>query len=157
MKRLTKLEAVLWSVALPGFSQLLAGSYIKGILFIILEFLINVNSNFNDAIRYSFLGEFESATNVIEFGWLMFYPCLYMFAMWDAYRMAMRSDEKFAYLPFVFGAYFITVGLMLSTKIHLFGLYLGPIFLPMLSLLPGLLVGFLLRFCLLKLYPSPPD
>lgn len=36
------IESILWSIALPGFPKILNGRYLKGILFIILEFLINV-------------------------------------------------------------------------------------------------------------------
>jgi TM2 domain-containing membrane protein YozV len=38
MKKTTKLEAILWSVAFPGFGQLLNGHLIKGIMFIFLEY-----------------------------------------------------------------------------------------------------------------------
>jgi hypothetical protein len=150
MKSLSKLEAVLWSIALPGFPQLLTGQFLKGALFVILEFVINVNSNFNQAIMYSFLWEIENAFRVTNFQWLMFYPCLYMFAMWDAYRITLEGRIKGTYLPFVFGAYFITVGLMLSPKIKLFGISLGPVFLPMLFLIPGLAIGYLIRLLIEK-------
>ncbi|MFB4321704.1 hypothetical protein RB298_05135, partial [Priestia sp. BR_2] len=61
MRKTTKLEAVLWSVALPGFGQLLNGQLIKGLTFIFLEFLINTKSSFNHAILYSFLGQINKA------------------------------------------------------------------------------------------------
>lgn len=150
MKNLGKLEAILWSVALPGFSQLLVGHYWKGTLFVILEFLINVSSNFNLAIMQSFLGNTRYAVEIIDFQWLMFYPCLYMFAMWDAYRIAMPNDEKLSFLPFAFSAYFITIGLMYSTRLTIFGVFFGPVFLPMLFLIPGLLIGFLIRTILMR-------
>ncbi|MBT2683636.1 hypothetical protein J7E42_08360 [Bacillus sp. ISL-37] len=151
-KNLTKLEAVMWSIALPGFAQLLTGNLVKGILFVLLEFLVNVNSNFNKGIMYSFLGETEKAMHVLDFQWLMFYPCLYMFAMWDAYRSVMPAEEKITFLPFVFSAYFVTVGLMISPKVKIFGLFPGPVFLPMLFVIPGVITGFLIRKLLLKLY-----
>lgn len=151
-KNLTKLEAVMWSIALPGFAQLLTGNLVKGILFVLLEFLVNVMSNFNKGIMYSFLGETEKAMYIMDYQWLMFYPCLYMFAMWDAYRSVMPEDEKISFLPFVFSAYFITVGLMISPKIKIFGLFPGPVFLPMIFVIPGVLSGFLIRKILLKLY-----
>ncbi|MEH7525075.1 hypothetical protein V7149_17615 [Bacillus sp. JJ1503] len=151
MKTFTKLEAVLWSIALPGFSQLLSGHLWKGIFLVVLEFMINVFSNFNMAIMYSFMGEIDNAIEVTDFQWLMFYPCLYMFAMWDAYRSAMTKTEEFSYLPFVFSAYFITVGLMYSTKLTLFGVLFGPVFLPMLFLIPGLVIGFLIRWLILTI------
>jgi hypothetical protein len=151
-KKLTKLEAVMWSIALPGFAQLLTGNLVKGILFVILEFLVNLNSNFNKGIMYSFLGETEKAMYVLDFQWLMFYPCLYMFAMWDAFRSVMPEDEKITFLPFVFSAYFVTVGLMISPKVKIFGVFPGPVFLPMLFVIPGLLSGWLIRKLLLKFY-----
>ncbi|MBS8263207.1 hypothetical protein DYI25_02005 [Mesobacillus boroniphilus] len=151
-KKLTKLEAVMWSIALPGFAQLLTGNLVKGIFFVILEFLVNVNSNFNKGIMYSFLGETEKAMYVLDYQWLMFYPCLYMFAMWDAYRSVMPEGEKITFLPFVFSAYFVTVGLMISPKVKIFGVFPGPVFLPMLFVIPGMLTGFLIRKLLLKFY-----
>src|SRR5690349_17996690 len=101
MKKMSKLEAILWNIAFPGFSQLLTGQYIKGVLFVALEFIMNVKSRFNQAIMYSFLGEIERAEAVTNYQWLMFYPCVYMFAMWDAYRTAMPENEKYSFLPFV--------------------------------------------------------
>lgn len=151
-KNLTKLEAIMWSIALPGFAQLLTGNLVKGIFFVILEFLVNVNSNFNKGIMYSFLGETEKAMYVLDYQWLMFYPCLYMFAMWDAYRSVMPEDEKITFLPFVFSAYFVTVGLMISPKVKIFGVFPGPVFLPMLFVIPGVLTGFLIRKLLFKFY-----
>jgi hypothetical protein len=148
MKKLSKLEAVLWNIAFPGFSQLIIGQYIKGVLFVILEFVMNVNSNFNHAIMYSFLGEIKKAEAIINYQWLMFYPCVYMFSIWDAYRTAMTSEEKYAFLPFVFSAYFVTVGLMVSPKMTLLGINLGPVFLPMLFLIPGVLTGHVIKLLL---------
>lgn len=155
MKKLSKLEAVLWSIALPGFSQLLIGQLWKGTLFVALEFIINVFSHFNSAIMYSFMWEIDRAEHVLNYQWLMFYPCLYMFAMWDAYRSAMPEKEQLSFLPFVFGAYFVTVGLMYSTKLTIFGIRFGPVFLPMLFVIPGLLIGFIIRWILLKWRRDP--
>ncbi len=149
MKKLSRLEAVLWNIAFPGFTQLLTGHYVKGLLFVALEVIVNVMARFNQAIMFSFLGEIEKAHSVLNYQWLMFYPCLYMFSMWDGYRTAMPADEKYSYLPFVFGAYFITVGLMLSPKINLFQIHPGPVFLPMIFLIPRLLIGFILKLFLL--------
>lgn len=152
MKKIGKLEAVLWNIALPGFSQLIYGHFLKGLLFVLMEFLINIGSNFNMAIMYSFLGEIDKAIEVTNFQWLMFYPCLYFFALWDAYRYAMPETEKRSYLPFAFAAYFVTVGLMYSPKIKLFGVLFGPVFLPMVFLIPGLCIGFLIKFLLSRFH-----
>ncbi len=48
------IEKLLWSVALPGFGQFLNGKYYKGTVMLILEFLVNVQANFNEVIILSF-------------------------------------------------------------------------------------------------------
>lgn len=135
-------EPLFWSIALPGFGQFLNKKLIKGIVFIFLEFLINVQSNFNLAIVYSFNGNIQKAVNITNYQWLMFYPCVYMFGLWDAFKDANGNLlSRFAFLPFVFGAYFVTIGLIYSVELTPFGVLIGPVFLPMLFLIPGLMIG----------------
>jgi hypothetical protein len=81
-------EKLMWSIALPGFGQYLNGKYFKGTVFLILEFLINVQANFNQVILLSFHGEIRDAIKLADYQWLMFYPCLYLFSMWDAVKDA---------------------------------------------------------------------
>ena len=139
------LEKLLWSIALPGFGQLLNGKYTKGILLIFLEFLVNVQGNFNRVILLSFHGEIEKAIQQTNYGWLMFYPCLYFFAMWDAYKDAGGGKKPYSFLPFVFGAYFVTIGLIFSNTLKIMGILFGPIWLPILSVVPGIVIGLLLK------------
>lgn len=138
-------ETLLWSIALPGFGQFLNGRLIKGIVLIILEVLINVQANFNLAIISSFQGDIPLAIQQTDYQWLMFYPCLYFFAMWDAWKDAGGGKHPYSFLPFVFAAYFVTIGLIYSSSLTLFGVLFGPVWLPMLFLLPGLAVGFILQ------------
>ena len=156
MKKTYKLEAVLWSIAFPGFGQLLNGHLLKGFIFILLEFIINEMSSFNKAIMYSFLGKIAEAASVVDYQWLMFYPCLYMYAMYDSYKYAEGDNPRLAFVPFAFEALFVTIGLIYSPNIF-FGISFGPIWLPMLSLIPGLLVGFMIRFLIIKLTSSRFD
>lgn len=143
-------EKLFWSIAFPGFGQLLNGKYVKGVLFIFLEFSINVQAHFNEIILLSFNGKIDEAIQQANYGWLMFYPCLYFFAMWDAYKDAGGGQKPYSFLPFVFSAYFVTVGVMYSTEITLLGRLFGPVWLPMLFVIPGVVSGFLIQFFLLK-------
>lgn len=138
-------EALLWSIALPGFGQLLNGKIIKGIILIIFEISVNVQGNLNKVLLYSFYGEMDMAIKQADYQWLLFYPCLYFFAMWDAYRDAGGGQGPYAYLPFVFSAYFVTVGTIFSSSFTIFGVLPGPIWLPVLSVLPGVLIGIALQ------------
>lgn len=113
-KKSKKLEALLWSIALPGFGQLLNHKYVKGLLLVGLEIFVNVMGNFNTIIVLSINFKIEEAIAQTNYLWLMFYPCLYFFAIWDAYKDAGGGEKPFAYLPLVFSAYFVTVGLIFS-------------------------------------------
>lgn len=145
-------EKLLWSIALPGFGQLLNGKFFKGILLIFLEILVNVQANINIVILLSFNGEIEKAIQETNYQWLMFYPCLYFFAMWDAYKDAGGGKKPYSFLPFVIGAYSLTIGVIYSAKFHLFGVLLGPIWLPIFCVIPALAVGFLLKKILNKVH-----
>ncbi|WP_289889742.1 hypothetical protein [Virgibacillus pantothenticus] len=153
-KKSKKLEALLWSIALPGFGQLLNHKYMKGFLLITLEFIINVMGNFNQIIIYSFQLKIEEAIEATNYSWLMFYPCLYFFAIWDAYKDAGGGEKAFSYLPLVFSAYFVTIGLIFSSKLKLFGYFIGPMWLPIIFLPIGLSIGGVIQWILLKVYTS---
>ncbi|MFS0614134.1 hypothetical protein [Lederbergia ruris] len=144
-------EKLFWSIALPGFGQLLNKKYVKGLVFILLEFIINVKARFNDMIIASFHGDIQKAIEQADFQWLLFYPCLYFFAMWDAYKDGGGGKEPYSFMPFVFSAYFVTVGTIFSTKMTIFGVLPGPIWLPIMSVIPGVLTGLLLKKILSKL------
>lgn len=154
MTKERQMEKILWSIAFPGFGQILNGQFLKGLLLILIEVVINVQSNFNKVIIYSFQGDIQSAIEYTNYQWLMFYPCIYMFAIWDAYKNAGGGKSPYSFLPFVLSAYFLTVGLIYSSKFELFGVLFGPVFSPMLFLIPGISIGLLLKMTFLHLTNS---
>lgn len=145
-----KLEVLMWSIALPGFGQILNRKYIKGLLLVGLEFLVNILGNFNQIIILSFQGKTIEAINQTNYLWLMFYPCLYFFAIWDAYKDAGGGVDPFAFLPFTFSAYFVTVGVIYSPVFTFFGYYIGPVWLPIICLPLGIIIGLLIKKILQK-------
>ncbi len=56
MNKSKVLEAIFWSIALPGFAKILNGKILKGFLFIVLEILSKAKSNFNQVIYLRFHG-----------------------------------------------------------------------------------------------------
>lgn len=142
------LEAILWSIALPGLAQLLNKKYLKGFLLIVLEFMINIGARLNLSIMYSFKGDIHTAIGYTNYQWLMFYPCVYMFGIWDAYKDAGGGETAYATLPFIGSAYLGTVGLMYSDELTIRGVLLGPVWLAMLFAFVGIGLGFLLKWVL---------
>ncbi len=138
-------EKLFWSIALPGFGQILNQRYIKGITLILLEFLVNIQANFNLAILLSFQGDIPSSIEVTNYQWLMFYPCLYFFSIWDAFKDAGGGKDPFSFLPFVFAAYFVTIGTIYSGEMTIFGVLFGPVFLPMIFVIPGVFIGLIVK------------
>ncbi|MFG6149604.1 hypothetical protein [Halobacillus sp. B23F22_1] len=147
-----RLEVLFWSIAFPGFGQLLNHQFLKGIFFILLEVIINVYSHFNTAILFSFKGKISEAVEITDYQWLMFYPCIYTFAIWDAYKQAGADSDTppLSFLPFAFSAYFVTIGVIYSAEFKVNGMLLGPIWLPILFLIPGIGIGLLVRTIMLR-------
>jgi hypothetical protein len=145
-------EKLMWSIALPGFGQYLNGKYFKGSVLLILEFLINIQANFNQVILLSFHGEIGDAIKHTDYQWLMFYPCLYFFSMWDAMKDAGGGKSPFSFLPYVFAAFFVTTGLIFSPNLTIFGVLFGPVWLPMLFILPGVIIGVIIGKVINNIY-----
>ncbi len=142
-------EALLWSIALPGFGQFRNGKYVKGTLLILLEFAINVQSHLNLVIISSFHGNIRNAINQADYQWLMFYPCVYMFGMWDAYKDAGGGEKPFSVFPYVFGAFFATIGVIYSQD------YFGAMWLGICGLAVGIAVGIALQKIMRKITTEP--
>jgi len=145
-------EKLMWSIALPGFGHYLNRKYFKGTVLLILEFLINVQANLNQVILLSFHGEISDAIKYVDYQWLMFYPCLYFFAMWDAVKDAGGGKESYSFLPYVSAAFFVTVGLIFSSTLTIFGVLFGPVWLPLLFVFPGVIIGGLIRKVINNIY-----
>jgi len=140
-----RMEALLWSIAFPGFGQLINKRYAKAFIFIILEVIINVRGNVNDIIVKSFLLDMKSAVEQANYTWLMFYPCIYLFAIWDAYKDAGGGKFTYKYIPFVTAAHFGTLGVIYSSRLAISNFLMGPIFLPIITIVLGFIIGEIIR------------
>lgn len=132
-------EAMLWSIAFPGLGQLRNGKLFKGVLLLVLELLINAKSHLNMVILHSFNGNIRDTIAYTDYQWIMFYPCIYMFGIWDAYKDAGGGTKPYAVLPFAFGAFCGTVGVIFSQR------WLGAMWLGLCGLAVGIALGFALQ------------
>lgn len=86
--------AMLWSIALPGLGQIYNRDYVPAFLLLVLEFLININSNLNLSVLHSFHYDFQLAHEAVNYRWGLFYPSIYGFAIWQAYNHAKAHNHK---------------------------------------------------------------
>jgi hypothetical protein len=82
------IAALLWSVMMCGFGQFYNGQYIFGTLLLVCEFATNVLSQLNLSILHSFHLNHQTAHDVVDFQWGLFYPATYLFSIWQAYNKA---------------------------------------------------------------------
>ncbi|MDO7789082.1 hypothetical protein P6N53_17870 [Desulforamulus aquiferis] len=86
--------AMAWSTLFPGFGQIYNRDYLPAVLFLVSEFLINVMANLNIGIYHAFNGDYGKSLSVLDFQWLLFYPCIYGFSIWQAYRYAIDNNTN---------------------------------------------------------------
>jgi hypothetical protein len=154
------LSAALWSAAIPGFGQFCNRSYIKAVTLIVMEFLVNIYSHLNQAIFYSWLWDVPSAQRCLNYEWLLFYPCMYVFAVYDAYHECSIRMQKphspYLYIPFAGTSFVGTVVVIWSSgQRPFFGLEkLGPIFAGVIVILAGICLG---GWTVNRFFPQEPN
>lgn len=139
--------AALWSAAIPGFGQLYNRQIGKAVIFILMEFWINNYSHLNMAIMYSWMFQIEKAQQAVDYQWLLFYPCFYIYAIYDAYHTscarADKPEPKWMAVPFVATWLIGTVSVIIgSGQRSFFGIEkLGPVFLGVIVIIVFLVGG----------------
>src|SRR5699024_12345754 len=145
-KRKFRLEVLLWSIAFPGFGQFLNKKYFKAITFIVLEVMINLGGKVNTIIMESFLLHTKKAIEEANYLWLMFYPCIYLFAIWDAYNDAGYHELHFMYIPFVMSAYIGSLGFFYFSMLLLLVFYLRHLLFIFIIYVLGFIIGVYIQY-----------
>lgn len=82
-----------WSASYPGFGHISMGNYISGFLLFFWEMLVNSKAKVNMAILYSFTGRYDMAKEIVDNRWLLLYVLVFIFAIWDSYRLAIQFNQ----------------------------------------------------------------
>lgn len=90
--------AAWWSAAFPGFGHIHLGLWLKGVILMSCEIVFNLYGNINLAIVYSLTGQFDRLHDgLINYNFLFLYAALYVFGIWDAFRLSVEMN-KISYL-----------------------------------------------------------
>jgi hypothetical protein len=84
-----------WSCAFPGFGHLLLSKYLRALFLVIWEFVINTYAHLNEAMVYTFIGQFDKATESLEPRWLALYVPVYLFAIFDSHRTTVDMNHLY--------------------------------------------------------------
>ncbi len=82
-----------WSVFFPGFGHYLLNQYVRGTLFTLSEVIFNSLSHVNEAIVFSFGGQFEMAKSVLQTRWLYGYLVIFFYCIWSSYRSTILQNK----------------------------------------------------------------
>lgn len=88
--------ALAWSALLSGFGHIYNMKAVKGIILLSWTVAIIYFAHINQAIIYTFLGQYGKARVAVDYQWLLFFPSLYLFGMWDAYNDTVEMNKLFA-------------------------------------------------------------
>ncbi|MFJ8265964.1 hypothetical protein [Peribacillus asahii] len=84
-----------WSAFFPGNGHLMVCKYFSGYVLIAWEFAINNLSGLNTAIYHSMIGEIQLAKQDLDMHWILVYVPVYIFCIWDSYRLAVQYNNHY--------------------------------------------------------------
>jgi hypothetical protein len=87
--------AVIWSLFVPGLGQLYIHRIITAFFIIVWVVIFAYYSNGLHAISLLFLGKIKEATEALNSEWLLFFPSIYGFAVFDAYENTIENNKLF--------------------------------------------------------------
>lgn len=89
------LVGMVWSVFTPGLGQLYGGSTIVGTFILAWWIYVCYKAKAVYAWLYSFLGDFNNVTAIVDWQWFLFLPSMYAFAVYQAYASVNESNTLF--------------------------------------------------------------
>ena len=88
--------AAAWSALLPGFGHIYNMKGFKSIIILGWALAIIHFSHVNDGIILTFTGKFLKAREIVNYQWLMFFPSIYIYSIWDSYNDTVEMNKLFA-------------------------------------------------------------
>lgn len=86
---------VFWSAIISGAGHFLNMQLIKGFVLMGWYLVISIKSGMSEAVFYTFVGQFEMARQVVDYQWLLFWPSIHMFNIYEAYSDCVEQNKLF--------------------------------------------------------------
>ena len=87
--------AAFWSLAMPGLGQLYIHRIVTAFVIIAFSVATFYFSHALEAVSLLFLGEVEKATSVLKPQWLLMFPSIYGFVIYDAYVNTVENNKLY--------------------------------------------------------------
>lgn len=89
------LMSVIWSCFVPGLGQLYIHRIVTAFFVIVWAVIFFYFSHGLEAISLLFLGEIQEATSIVDPEWLLFFPSLYGFSIYDSYANTVENNKLY--------------------------------------------------------------
>lgn len=86
---------MVWSAFTPGLGQLYSGSTIVGTFVLAWWIYVCYKAEAVRTFLYSFLGDFNTVTTIVDWQWFLFLPSMYAFAVYQAYASVNENNILF--------------------------------------------------------------
>lgn len=87
--------AAIWSVLVPGLGHLYLHKIITGFFIFGYTVAILYFGHIPMGIKYTMVGEFEKAKEVMDQQWLLYLPSIYLFIIYDAFTSSVEQNKLF--------------------------------------------------------------
>jgi TM2 domain-containing membrane protein YozV len=85
--------AILWSFLTPGLGHLYAKKIMEGFFLMTIMIIIAYMSHLCEAMRYSFLGDFDSVRLIVDYQWLLYAPSLFGYSAYASYAGVVELNK----------------------------------------------------------------
>ncbi|HEX7055953.1 MAG TPA: hypothetical protein VF260_01985 [Bacilli bacterium] len=89
------LNALCWSILMPGLGHLYIHKVITGIFIFIFTIFIMYHSHVPLAIHHTMIGDFAQAKEILNMQWAIYLPSVFSFIYYDAYASAVEYNKLF--------------------------------------------------------------
>lgn len=96
LDRVNPWTALIWSALLTGFGHIYNMKLLKALILLGWTVAIIAMSHINSAIIATLTGQFQQVDAIVNYQWLLFFPSIYLFAMWDAYNDSVEMNKAFS-------------------------------------------------------------
>lgn len=87
--------ALVWSLFVPGLGQLYIHRIVTAFFVVIWVVIFAYYSHGLEAISLLFLGKVQEATSVLKPEWLLFFPSIYGFSVFDSYMNTVENNKLY--------------------------------------------------------------
>lgn len=87
--------AALWSGAFAGMGHLYTHRIITGFILMGWYVAVVLMSKMGDLMIYTIFGPYDHIPQLVNYEWLLFFPSIYLYSMYDAYNHAIVYNQLF--------------------------------------------------------------